>query len=373
MKINPQKIDWKSDDSYFFTNPKKTFKFDLSLLKNSDLKGHLFFMSSGTQHLKCVSLSKKAFLTSAKAVNEHLKATDQDTWQLSLPLFHVGGCSILARSFLSQSTYFIWEKKWNPQLFVKEISKNQATLTSLVPTQVYDLVLNCISAPPSLRAVVVGGDFLSPSLYQRARNLKWPLLPSYGSTELCSQIATASLGSLNQNSFPLLKVLSHCQVQLNKEGRIRVQSTSLFTKAFFIDFKTGQIQKKISAQGFWQSEDKGEIKNSFLKIQGRQQSVKVRGEKVSLYELQDVLTEIVMDAKSRKLFQIRAHSHPRWGHQIDLVSTEKDFNLLLEIRNQFNRKIGKNEHIQNCYYILDFPKTALFKTQTKKLQKQLGF
>ena len=373
MKINSSKIDWKSDENYFFINPKKIFNFDWKVLSPSSLKGHLFFMSSGTQQIKCLALSKKAFLNSARAVNEHLQSTNQDRWLVSLPLFHVGGLSILARSFLSQSSYIFLENKWNPQLFCQKVEKHQITLTSLVPTQLYDLVLKGLSSPLSLRAVLVGGDFLPSSIYREARKLKWPILPTYGSTELCSQIATAPLDSLNQSSYPQLKILSHCEVSQNEKGYLRVQSESLFTRAFYLDFKTGKVQKIISHPDFWESKDKGEIQSLNLKIKGRQESIKIRGEKISLYELQDVIMQTALNAKSQGEFQILATSHPRKGHQIDLVSTERDFNLLLKIRADFNQKMGKNEHIQNCYFVLNFPQTVLLKTQMNKLQNQLGF
>ena len=42
---------------------------------------------------------------------------------------------------------------------------------------------------------MTGGGALDPSLYKQARDLGWPLLPSYGLTECGSQVATASLSS----------------------------------------------------------------------------------------------------------------------------------------------------------------------------------
>ena len=99
----------------------------------------------------------------------------------------------------------------------------------------YDLVFHHIKAPPCLRAVVVGGDVLHEHLYKSARKLKWPLLPSYGLTELCSQTATAELCSLELNQYPSLRILDHCKVQI-REGRIAVQSNSLLTGWVVMDF-----------------------------------------------------------------------------------------------------------------------------------------
>ena len=64
--------------------------------------------------------------------------------------------------------------------------------SSLVPAQVLDLVRAGLRPPPVLRAIVVGGGAISAELYRDARALGWPVLPSYGMTECCSQIATAT-------------------------------------------------------------------------------------------------------------------------------------------------------------------------------------
>src|SRR5207253_1068669 len=92
--------------------------------------------------------------------------------------------------------------EWNPARTVKKWKDRKVTLTSLVPTQVFDLVSANLTAPKNLRAAVIGGGALDPSLYLKARELGWALLPSYGLTECASQVATASLDSLGKKEFP---------------------------------------------------------------------------------------------------------------------------------------------------------------------------
>ena len=385
MKVNPTLIDWKSDENYFFHHPQKEIPFELKALEKLSLTGHLFVMTSGTKNKKCVALSKKAFLNSAQAVNQHLKITKKDRWLICLPLFHVGGLSILARSFLSESPYFIFKKKWSPRSFLSYLEKFSITVTSLVPTQVYDLVFHQIKAPSDLRAVVVGGSALHESLYRKARKLKWPLLPSYGLTELCSQMATAELCSLEQNQYPALRILNHCKVQ-TKDERIAVQSNSLLTGWFSIDFN-GQQSNNTQAEendflkkwenpvkeGWLMTEDKGEILGDYLKVYGRDQYVKIRGEGVSLNELNNILLDVQMKLKVFGEYCLLAVPHPRIGHQIDLVSTEENVDLVLQVRDQFNQRVLSNEQVQNCYFVRQLPKSSLSKIQMDQLKKQLGF
>ena len=67
------------------------------------------------------------------------------------------------------------------------------THTSLVPTQVHDLVKADLRAPETLKAIVVGGGHLDAATGRLARTLGWPVLASYGMTEAASQIATQTL------------------------------------------------------------------------------------------------------------------------------------------------------------------------------------
>jgi o-succinylbenzoate---CoA ligase len=174
-------IDWLSTDSHVLLNPRMPEE-ERRRLESLvvDLPGHVWLATSGTTGaLKLTALSKRALLASAAAVNRHLQSDDRDVWLCVLPTFHVGGLGIYARAFLSGARVVTsgWE---------------DVTLASLVPAQVTDLVRDRVEAPPSLRAVVVGGGALSEELYAAARALGWPLLPSYGMTECCSQVATAT-------------------------------------------------------------------------------------------------------------------------------------------------------------------------------------
>ena len=135
-------------------------------------------------------------MVSARVVNRHLKCVAGDRWLIALPLTHVAGIAVLARSFCGSFSIVKMPGAWNPKVFQNVLKTEKITLSALVPAQVYDVVGSGLSAPDSLRAVLVGGGALSPSLYRKARGLGWPLLPSYGLTELCSQAAVAGLSSV---------------------------------------------------------------------------------------------------------------------------------------------------------------------------------
>ena len=126
-----------------------------------ELEGHVLFKTSGTfGPAKWVCLSLSALRASALAVNTHLKANSEDVWLNALPTEHIGGFSIHTRALLSQSAVHHYDSRWEPSRFCQFARECGTTLTSLVPTQVHDLVVSREIAPSSLRAVLVGGGAL---------------------------------------------------------------------------------------------------------------------------------------------------------------------------------------------------------------------
>ena len=179
---------------------------------------------------KWVILSKRAFLVSAEAVNRHLAATAQNRWLIALPTHHVGGFSIFARAYVSGASVHQMAEKWSPQRFTDLCAEERITLSSLVPTQVFDLVQARLPAPLTLRAIVVGGGGLAQDIGLAAAELGWPLLQSYGMTESASQIATEPLDHLQSGFAPdTLEVLPHWQVRTNAQNQLVLQGEALAT------------------------------------------------------------------------------------------------------------------------------------------------
>lgn len=254
---------WHSTESHCFLNPRLEQLLQEKFLRCFDAAtkmydGHIWLASSGRSSPKLIGLSKRALLASAEAVNHHLAVRSIDRWGLCLPQFHVGGLSIYARACSIGHEVRIFPCEWSPEAFVAWIDRERITLTSLVPTQVHDLVNLKRQPPLTLRVAVVGGDRLAPALYAEAKKLGWPLLPSFGMTEAGSQIATAKLESLAKHEiveneklprdsftrdfFPTLKLLSHLEAKVDELGRLNLRGTSLMTGHWSVEkfefFKT---------------------------------------------------------------------------------------------------------------------------------------
>ena len=273
-------VNWQSQESHILINPRmpKLEQNKLNhIIEEHKLKGHIFIATSGStatesSDIKWVALKKSAFLISANNVNQHLGCTKKDIFLNTLPLFHVGGLALFARAHLCDAQIINCDK-WNPQNFLQLIDDNKATISSLVPTQIFDLVQLQLKAPPTLRAVVVGGGFLDHKLFLQASKLNWPLLPSYGMTECCSQIATARPHFAWSLSYPELTILPHINVSFSSEGKIELSGDSLLS-GYIMQSKNGKsefIDPKIN--GKIVTNDLGAIKNGNLVIYGNKRNL----------------------------------------------------------------------------------------------------
>ena len=353
---------WKSKKSELFLNPRMPLEEQRLLServkKEKSLYSHIWLATSGTTStFKLIALSKEALLTSAQAVNTHLNISKKDTWLNPLPQFHVGGLSIWARAYLSQSQVVEYTQKWDPVTYYQIMIAEKISLSSLVPTQVFDLVKHQLKAPATVRAILVGGGRLDDGVYQAAIALGWPLLPSYGMTECCSQIATATFHS------PALTILPHVKIKLDEASRICVQSPSLLTYSLS---EGGLIDPKV--EGWLTTQDCGIISGNTLQILGRiDDFIKVGGELVSLPRLEDIFNQLQLDADSCVETTLVAFPDERLGHQIHLTATSDVENLVKD----FNKRVLPFEQVRKIHYIPSLPRSPLGKILRKELMALL--
>lgn len=365
-------IDWLSADSHVLLNPRMP-EDERRRLESLvvDLPGHVWLSTSGTSGaLKLTALSKHALLASAAAVNRHLQSDAGDVWLCVLPTFHVGGLGIYARAFLSGARVVTagWEG---------------VTLASLVPAQVSDLVRDHVEPPPSLRAVVIGGGALSEELYAAARDLGWPLLPSYGMTECCSQVATAPLlkgppasrrlperrpaapssGGRDARPSagadgPKLLLLDHIEARTESDGRLALRSEALLTG---YATEQGFLDPKID--GWFLTEDLATLDGRTLRVQGRRGDfVKIGGESVDLSRLDRILAAVISgSAADAAVFPI---PDPRLGHVIALAVASGDPDAVAAA---FNARVFPFERARRVIRVPEIPRTPLGKIMRSRL------
>jgi o-succinylbenzoate---CoA ligase len=383
MDADSMKIDWVSPTNRLMLNPRLPSEQSSRLVEAwvKEVEPHheaqIGIATSGTtgdSMGRLVLISKSAFLVSAACVNDRLRSTKSDIWFQALPNFHVGGLGILARAHLSGASIVnSLSNKWNPAEFLKELAASKATLCSLVPTQLFDLVKLKLKAPPALRALILGGGRLESALYMRALELGWPVLPSYGLTECASQVATAL-----SPQDPALIPLSHVEVRIGDESRIEIRSAALLTgQLVFLENERSQhphgrfVDPKVG--GWYITEDLGSLDmNGALKVLGRiQDFVKIGGEGVVLSRLEDQLERLRLQFKIDSDIALLVAGDERLGATLVLLA-DQDSKGLQDLVNKFNESVMPFERIRAVHKVAAIPRSPLGKLLRGEALSLLG-
>jgi O-succinylbenzoic acid--CoA ligase len=101
------------------------------------------------------------------------------------------------------------------------------THLSLVPAMLWQLLEAKVSCPAALRAVLLGGQALSPALARRAHEAGWPLCVSYGSTETASAIALDCGADAGLEGGVVGRPLPGCELRPSASGRLKVRTPQL--------------------------------------------------------------------------------------------------------------------------------------------------
>ena len=185
-----------------------------------------------------------------------------DRWEMSLPLFHIGGISILFRSFLVGATISIG-------------SPGEATHISWVHTHLSRFIKHPL--PHRYKAVLLGGGAVAGSLLIEGLTLGLPLYLSYGMTEMSSQIYTERLelhrGKIKREG----RLLPHRELKLAADGEIQVRGKTLF-KGYV---KKNRVALPLTREGWFSTRDIGKMKEGRLSLLGRKDHLFIsRGENV---------------------------------------------------------------------------------------------
>jgi O-succinylbenzoic acid--CoA ligase len=353
-------IDWDSRETHLLLNPRTPAgdrqRFE-RLASATPLDAHVWIATSGSTGLqKLTALSKAALLASAAAVNRHLGARSSDAWCCVLPSFHVGGLGIHARARLAGARVVAID--WDVSRFVATCRDQAIAFSALVPAQVSDLVRERVTAPAAVRAIVVGGGALSTELFDEGRKLGWPLLPSYGMTECCSQIATATYES------PELQLLSHLEARATSEGLLAFRGASLLTGYAVFDQQGQPIFVDPKVDGWFVSEDLGDVEGRILMVEGRRgEFVKIGGESVDLKRLDRIIDELLPGTGGDAA--VIAAPDARLGHAIHLAVTRDG------ISKEFDRRVLPFERARVVHRVASIPRSPLGKLLRAQLAAEL--
>jgi O-succinylbenzoic acid--CoA ligase len=155
------------------------FEAEIGPPPDADAVAAVLFTSGTSGEPKPVELTFGNLDASAAASAGVLGTEPDDRWLCVLPLFHVAGLAILVRAARAAATVELRERPDD---------LTEATLLSLVPTQLRRLLDGEGFDAPRLRALLLGGGAVPPELLEEARRYGIPARCTYGMTETASQV-----------------------------------------------------------------------------------------------------------------------------------------------------------------------------------------
>lgn len=367
-------MNWQSSDIEYLYNPSLDSQWTqrLEAVKKElpNLPAHIWILSSGSTSAdskKWVAVSKKAFLASAKSVNEFYSVTENDVWLQVLPRFHVGGLAIEARAYLLGSKIIQGPEKWDAKAVYEVIENKEVSIVSLVPTQLYDLIQLGLKAPKSLRLVIIGGGAMSTILLEKARKLGYMVSPSYGMTETASQIASGVHHIEGHRIF--YKQLKHSEFQVTEESLLQIKSESLMSGYATITLKDYEYTA-VDPNKWFETSDLALLEDGGLCILGRKDDVvKVSGELVNLQYLRQKLSDLGAGDHGT----LMAVPDERREHRLIIVFENSLLESHESIIKEYEQIAMPYEKPSEIYFVSKLPLSELGKVKWAELKADIGY
>ena len=259
--------------------------------------------SATTGKFKSVPVRWLQIEAHVKASANVLGVEEHDNWLVVLPMFHVSGLSIILRT-LYKGTRATIREKFSEQVVLEALKTDEVTMVSLVPT-VLQRIVERIQVP-TLRAILLGGEFIPMPLLQECVQRNLPVYKTYGMSETFAQSTTFSIqeypNKLASVGYPLQGVTIEIR-NPDEEGVGEVWLSSPM-------LMKGYLNKEL-IKGAFNTDDIGYVdEDGFLYLLNRRKDIIISGgENIYPKEIEDILYG--MDGIQE--CAVIPVSDPKWG------------------------------------------------------------
>ena len=239
--------------------------------------------SSGSKNMPKHCYHSIANLTqSANYCGKWLEEQDFDLSNIiifnTLPLSHISGLMPLWRSkiweceYINISPKMIKESKYLLEKTLKIKGKSRKILiTSLVPTQLYRLLLNKdgINWLNLFDLIWVGGASISKNILKKCMQEQIKLSPCYGATETAAMISSLKPREFLNGNFNDGEILKDINLRINEKNLIEIKTDRIGKEVS----KSSKIKDFKNKDGWWESGDIGvkftKNEKEYLIVHGR--------------------------------------------------------------------------------------------------------
>ncbi len=341
---------------------------------NPDGISLIMYTSGVTGKPKGVMHTLNDLINSADNSQSLLSQTQKDRWLASLPFYHIGGLSILSRTFRFGSTLIIPDSLKHTDLR-NALDNFNPTLSSMVSTQLNRLIETNWKPGKELRNILLGGGFVDEELIKEAVSAGCIISNVYGSTE------TSAFVTANNPEMVKLKPLSAGkalgenkifiadeelnQVEPGTPGEILVEGNSLFHGYY----KDGESTGQKLIDGKYRTGDIGFIdEEGDLFVQARRTDLIITGgENVNALEVENVLNKMSAIGDSC----VFALPDKEWGQIVAAAVVLKNKISLIEIAEFMKGKIASYKIPKRFFPVDKIPKSSLEKIMREKVKEEI--
>ena len=248
--------------------------------------------TSGTTGVpKAVAHCLDNHLFSARGSASVIELTQGDGWLLSLPLYHVGGFSIVIRCLVAGACLLIDQHGLPLSRLLKAMP---VTHISLVNTQLQQIVQGddrIDLAGTRLKTILLGGGVASAPLVRAVQENNIQILTTYGMTEMSSQVCTG-VPQFTREGVTSGEVLPYRKVKIASDGEILVAGEPLCLGYYLCSEylssedlssenstsgNNGRVMSVVDAEGWFHTGDLGEWVGQQIRVLGRKDNMLISG------------------------------------------------------------------------------------------------
>ena len=253
----------------------------------------------------------------------------------TLPLSHISGFMPLWRSeiweceYINISRQMIKESKYllEKTLTIKGKSRKKL-ITSLVPTQLYRLLLNKdgIYWLNLFDLIWVGGASISKNILKKCIQEKINLSPCYGATETAAMISSLKPREFLNGNLNDGEILKDIKVRINEKNLIEIKTERIGKEVS----ESSKIKDFKNHEGWWESGDIGKkfTKNNkeYLIVYGRVDNTINSGGEIVFLDLiqQKILDFITKEGLPIESFKFEKINDNIWGEKYRILINFKE-------------------------------------------------
>ena len=253
----------------------------------------------------------------------------------TLPLSHISGFMPLWRSKIWECEYINISRrmiKESKHLLEKTITikgkSRKALITSLVPTQLYRLLLNKdgIYWLNLFDLIWVGGASISKNILKKCIQEKINLSPCYGATETAAMISSLKPREFLNGNLNDGEILKDIKVRINEKNLIEIKTERIGKEVS----ESSEIKDFKNSEGWWESGDIGKkfTKNNkeYLIIYGRVDNTINSGGEIIFLDLikQRIVDFITKEDLPIENFKFEKINDIVWGERYRILINFKE-------------------------------------------------